>query len=111
MDEEFNVMQVIQSRRYFNSALKLLLPLAKRQTLIEQSKMINVGPSSTDEESGSCMEKQVSDKADFPTYPHVAKHHRQSSGNQILPISTSAAMTAQEDDVSELSPHKTIADV
>lgn len=51
MDREFNVVEILKSRRYFNKALKLLLPKQKRQVLIESSEYIEVDPSSCDEES------------------------------------------------------------
>ena len=48
MESEIDIISLIQSRRYMNAALRLLLPQNKIEELKNQSKYVEIDPDATE---------------------------------------------------------------
>ena len=67
MESEVDIISLIQSRRYMNAALRLLLPQNKIEELKNQSKYVEIDPDAT--ESSVQVEELNFEECEFSDRP------------------------------------------
>ena len=61
LEKEINIIEIIKSRRYFNRALKVLLPKKQRMKIKERSRYIAINPDAESENEEDKKAKQQED--------------------------------------------------